>query len=236
MQKVDNLPKHVAIIMDGNGRWARQKGLPRLAGHRAGIQRVREIIQAAQELGIEILTLFAFSHENWQRPKKEVNMLMKYLESFIKKNMSNLVKNNIVLKIIGRERPLPKEIVSLLKEAVEKTKYNTGLILCLALNYGARQEVLDAAKHIAALAREKKIHPNQLNEEKFAQFLYTAGLPDPDLLVRTSGEQRISNFLLWQISYTELYFSKKYWPDFAKSDFLKAVEEFRRRQRRFGNI
>ncbi|MCM8770682.1 MAG: isoprenyl transferase [Candidatus Omnitrophica bacterium] len=232
----NNLPRHVAIIMDGNGRWARKRGLPRLAGHRQGIERVKEIIKTASDLGIEVLTLFVFSTENWQRPKEEVDVLMKYLNNFLKNNIRDLMKNDICLKVIGRDVPLSPKIRARIQEAVKKTKDNKGLKLCLALNYGSRQEIVDAVKKITQAVMDKELNLEDIDEKAFSRFLYTDDIPDPDLLIRTSGELRISNFLLWQISYAELYFSKKYWPDFTKEEFKKALNIYQKRERRFGAI
>jgi undecaprenyl diphosphate synthase len=232
----DNLPKHIAIIMDGNGRWAKARGLPRTAGHRQGIKRVKEIVKVANKLGIKYLTIFAFSTENWNRPKKEVDMLMRYLNNFLRNEIEDLNKNNIKLTVIGKEKPLPDYLLKRIKFAQDYSRNNTGMNLIIALNYGARQEIVDAVKRYALSVLEKKENLNDLNEEKFANFLYTQGIPDPDLLIRTSGELRVSNFLLWQISYTEFYFTKKYWPDFTEEDLLEAIADYQGRQRRFGRI
>ena len=230
------IPKHVAIIMDGNGRWAKERGLSRTFGHKEGINRIKEIIKAAQDNGIEILTLFAFSTENWSRPKKEINILMRYLDDFLVRQIKDLDRNNIRFRVIGRSEPLPENIQFKIKQAEDKTKDNTGLILVLALNYGSRQEIVDGIKKaVASVVRgERKI--DDIDEGSFGGFLYTRGFPDPDLLIRTSGEVRISNFLLWQLSYAELYFAKKYWPDFKTADFERAIKEYKLRRRRFGNI
>lgn len=236
MQNEKSIPKHIAIIMDGNGRWAQEKGLPRIAGHRRGIIRAREIIKAASSLGIEALTLFAFSAENWQRPKREIDMLMNALDNFLKDNIKELIRADISLKFIGRPDPLPQKVLDRIEKSVEATKDNKGLKLCLALNYGSRQEIVDAVKKILELSLNNELDINSIDEKNFHKFLYTDGLPDPDLLIRTSGEQRISNFLLWQISYAELYFAKKYWPDFTKEEFKKAIKEYQKRDRRFGAI
>lgn len=232
----DNIPQHIAIIMDGNGRWAKARGLPRTAGHRAGIDRVKEIVKAANRLGIKAVTFFAFSAENWDRPKREVDMLMRYLNNFLVREISELHKNNIRFLRIGRDEPLPKYLLDKIQEAEQKTKDNTGMIVVLALNYGGRQEIVDAAKRFAAkvVSGEKEI--GSLTAEGFSSYFYTAGLPEPDLLIRTSGEMRISNFLLWQLSYAELYFPKKHWPDFGLKDLEEAVAEYQRRERRFGGL
>jgi undecaprenyl diphosphate synthase len=235
-EKDKGIPRHVAIIMDGNGRWAKQRGLPRVLGHREGALRVKEIIQAASDLGIEALTLFAFSSENWSRPKKEVETLMRYIHDFLDREIATLVKNNIRFRVIGREKPLPEYLLKKLKEAEDKTSSNRGFTLVLAINYGARQEILDGLeKYIQALGQGKE-KARALDEETFSRYLSTAGIPDPDLLIRTSGEMRVSNFLLWQISYAELYFPRVYWPDFKKEQLAEAIAEYRQRQRRFGDI
>ncbi len=232
----NNIPKHVAIIMDGNGRWAQKRGLPRVVGHRQGINQVREIIKAADELGVKTLTIFAFSAENWQRPKREVDMLMHAFNNFLDRESADLDKNNISFRVIGRGAPLPQQLLEKISETENRTKDNSGLTLVLALNYGSRQEIVDALKKITASVINGETKPEDLNSENFGNYLYTAGLPDPDLLIRTGAEMRISNFLLWQISYAELYFCDKYWPDFGKEDFKKAIQEYQKRERRFGRI
>jgi undecaprenyl diphosphate synthase len=230
------IPKHVAIIMDGNGRWAKEKGLPRTAGHYEGARRLREIVQCANQLGIKVVTFFAFSAENWDRPTREISMLMSYLNNFLERDVNRLHKNNIRFRVIGREEPMPKNLINKIKKAEDKTRLNTGMIVVLALNYGARQEIVEAAKKISSSVVDNVLDIDSINEEIFSGNLYTAGLPDPDLLIRTSGEMRISNFLLWQLSYAELYFPKKYWPDFKENDFQEAIEMFQNRERRFGKI
>ena len=232
----DNIPKHVAIIMDGNGRWAKEKGLPRSAGHRAGINRVKEVIKAASGLGIKVITLFAFSAENWARPQKEINLLMRALDNFLESQINELDKNNIRFKIIGVDDPIPQYLLTKIKKAEARTEENTGLIFVLALNYGSRQEITEAAKRFAAAVVNGEADLDSLDTEGFAKYFYTAGLPDPDLLIRTSGEMRISNFLLWQLSYAELYFPKKYWPDFSNKDLEKAIHIYHGRERRFGKV
>lgn len=232
----NNIPKHIAIIMDGNGRWAKEKNLPRNVGHRQGIERIKEIVEAAQDMGIKVLTFFAFSTENWNRPKKEVDALMRYLNNFLDREISKLNKKNVRFIAIGQEEPIPKYLQKKIREAEVKTKNNSGLVVVLALNYGARQEIIEAVKKFLDSVQRGKEKIENLNIEKFNQYLYTTGLPDPDLLIRTSGELRISNFLLWQISYAELYFPKKYWPDFSRDDLREAIQEYQRRERRFGNI
>ena len=232
----NNIPRHIAIIMDGNGRWAQEHGFKRTAGHREGIKRVREIIKACAELRVKVLTLFAFSTENWLRPKKEINVLMRYLGNFLEKEVKELHKKGMRFMVIGSKEPLPKNIQVKIKEAQKKTADNTGLTLVLALNYGSRQEIVDAARRFASSVSRGEEKAEALDAGKFGRYLYTAGLPDPDLLIRTSGEMRISNFLLWQLSYAELYFTKKYWPQFLRQDLEEAILEFQNRERRFGGI
>lgn len=232
----NNIPKHIAIIMDGNGRWARSRGLPRTDGHREGIKKVKEIVKAARELGVKVVTFFAFSSENWSRPKKEISMLMKYLDHFLTREIKEMDKNNIRFLSIGRDEPLPLSVQKKIKQAQVKTGANTGLTVVLALNYGSRQEIVDAAKQFANSVMRAEADVNDLDEEMFSRYLYTAKLPDPDLLIRTSGQLRISNFLLWQLSYAELYFPKKFWPEFGAEDFKKAIEDYQSRERRFGGV
>lgn len=232
----NKIPCHVAIIMDGNGRWAKGKGLPRTLGHREGIERIKEIVDCAASMGIKVVTFFAFSAENWSRPKKEVSILMRYLNNFLDREVAKLHKKNVRIMFIGRDEPIPEYIQKKIKQAAQKTKDNTGLIVIIALNYGSRQEIVDAAKKAVYAVMQGEININDLSPQVFAGFFYTAGLPDPDLLIRTSAEMRISNFLLWQLSYAELYFSKKYWPDFRSDDFREAIEEYQKRERRFGRI
>jgi undecaprenyl diphosphate synthase len=222
--------------MDGNGRWAKERWLPRTAGHKAGIERVREIVRAANDLGIKAITFFTFSTENWSRPKSEVSMLMRALGRFLDKELKDLDKNNFRFQVIGEGPPLPKYLQEKIRQAQEKTKNNSGLRVVMALNYGSRQEIVHAARKFAAAVLKGVLRPQDLTPEKFSGFFYTAGLPDPDLLIRTSGEMRISNFLLWQISYAELYFPQKHWPDFTPQDLKEAVEVYQGRQRRFGGI
>jgi len=222
--------------MDGNGRWAQVRGRTRTAGHREGIERVREIVRAAGELGIKAVSFFAFSSENWARPKSEVRILMRYLDIFLEREVRELNKNNVRFLVIGRDQPLPKSVLAKIRKAEQLTKDNTGTTMVLALNYGSRQEIVDGVKKFAEKVKEGKVRVEELDIDTFGNYLYTAGLPDPDLLIRTSGEMRISNFLLWQLSYAELYFPEVYWPDFKKQNFLEAIEEYQLRQRRFGGI
>lgn len=236
MPDKENIPAHIAIIMDGNGRWAKEKGLIRTAGHREGIKRVKEIVKAAGKLGIRVITLFAFSTENWSRPKKEIDALLRHLNNFLDNEVKQMHKNNIRFRVIGRDEPLPEQLIEKIKKAEDKTKNNTGLTVALALNYGSRQEIVEAARKFAQKVANNEASPDELDEEGFRKLLYTNGLPDPDLLIRTSGEMRISNFLLWQLSYAELYFPKMYWPDFKEGDLKEAVQEYQKRARRFGGV
>lgn len=232
----NKIPKHVAIIMDGNGRWAKQKGKPRVFGHKNGVKSVQEIVEAAAEIGINTLTLYAFSTENWNRPKKEIDFLMGILVSSLKKELKTLVKNNIKLQTLGKIEMLPNKVVKELKEVIEKTKNNTRLTLNLALNYGAREEIVNAIKIISKKVVNKDFSVEEINENIVNNHLYTVTLPDVDFLIRTSGEKRISNFLLWQIAYAELYFTDVLWPDFRKENFFQAIKEYQQRERRFGKI
>jgi len=228
------LPRHVAIIMDGNGRWARGRGLPRVMGHRAGIKAVRVAAELAREVGLEVLTLYAFSVENWKRPAAEVSTLMRLLNEYLRRELSTLMKNEIRLNVLGDFEGLPALVQRHLERVMKETRENRKMVLNLALNYGGRSEIVQAVRRIAEQVKAGKLKPASLDEELFSRFLYTAGQPDPDLLIRTSGEHRISNFLLWQSSYAELYLTPKFWPEFGKADFLDALREYQRRERRFG--
>ena len=236
MIDTSNLPRHIAIIMDGNGRWAKNKGLTRAQGHREGIKRVEEILSQASDLGIKFVTFYAFSSENWKRPKVEVGILMHLLDIFLGRYVRMMMKNNIRFLTIGRKEPIPERLWKKLLAAKEKTKNNRGLTAVFAFNYGSRQEITDAVKKIADDILEKRLRPEDVSEERIGDFLYTKGIPDPDLLIRTSGEQRISNFLLWQLSYAELFFTKTNWPDFKKENLEEAISEYQTRVRRFGGI
>jgi undecaprenyl diphosphate synthase len=231
-----SLPRHVAVIMDGNGRWARERHLPRIEGHRAGAESARAIIRTAGELGIKYLTLYAFSVENWNRPKDEVDALMKYLVHYLKTETSELNKSNVRLEVIGQIYRLPEAVQEHLKKTISTLSRNNGLTLIMALSYGGRTEIVDAVRSIARKARSGELDPEEITEQVFAQHLYTRNVPDPDLLIRTSGEMRVSNFLLWQISYTELVITPTLWPDFRKAQFYQALEEYTRRHRRFGAL
>ena len=232
----EDLPQHVAIIMDGNGRWAKNRNLPRTRGHMEGVRRVEEIIDAASALGIKVLTLFTFSTENWNRPQAEVAILMRTLSEVLVQKIGKLSQKNIRFQLIGREAGIPKEVWQSIHTTMKRTEDNTGMILNMAFNYGARVEILDAVKKIVKAVQEGKLQVEDIDEATMDQALYTRGLPDPDLLIRTSGEKRISNFLLWQCSYAEFYFTEKCWPDFDEEEFKKAVEDFQSRERRYGKV
>jgi len=230
------IPKHIAIIMDGNGRWAAQRHLPRYQGHLKGVKRVEEIIRKAVELGIGVLTFYAFSTENWQRPAREVSSLMNLLCTVLDQKTRLMSKQNIRLRFIGLRAGIPPKVLKQIDESVEKTRNNTGMVLNIAFNYGARDEIVQAARTLAQKVHRGQLNPEDIDEDLFGRMLYTNGLPDPDLLIRTSGEKRISNFLLWQISYSEFYFTETHWPDFGADKFLEAIEFYRRRERRYGRI
>jgi undecaprenyl diphosphate synthase len=232
----NNLPKHIAIIMDGNGRWAEKRGLSRVYGHRAGLKIVREITKASHEIGVKILTLYAFSTENWKRPKREVDTLMYLLEQLLRKEIPAFQKNKVQLRAIGRLGGLPSGVQDALNDAIKATEKNDGGILNLALNYGGRAEIVDGAKKFALNVKEKGYAVDELNEESFGQYLYAGDLPDPDLLIRTGGERRLSNFLLYQLSYTEIFITSVYWPDFKRANLLEAIYDYQQRTRKFGNI
>lgn len=229
------IPKHVAVIMDGNGRWAQARGKERWEGHQAGAEAVRRVIQVAGEMGVEFLTLYAFSKENWRRPKEEVDLLMELMVTLIAREAEELMKNKVRVKAIGNLVDLPVHVREKLQELIQMTSGNTGLTVIIALSYGSRWEIVQAAKKIAANYRQGKITDlESIGESDFSEYLTTQGIPDPDLLIRTSGEYRVSNFLLWQIAYAELYFIDKFWPDFEKEDLYLAIRNFQQRERRFG--
>lgn len=230
----NNLPKHIAIIMDGNGRWAEKRSLNRIAGHRMGIKRAKEIIRACREIGIQVLTLYAFSTENWNRPQREIRTLMTLLKRFLSAEGKSLIKHNIRLNTIGAIEDLPEDVRDVLNEVMHESRRNTGMILNAALSYSGRNEIIQAIQKICLGVSEGRIDPAGIDENLFSSFLYTAGLPDPDLLIRTSGEYRISNFLLWQTAYTELYITGTLWPDFSKMDLHRAIADYGKRERRFG--
>ncbi len=235
-EKIDiaNLPQHVAIIMDGNGRWAKAQGKHRIFGHKNGVKAVREVTEGCAELGVKYLTLYAFSTENWNRPKMEVSALMELLFLTIGKEIKTLQKNNIRLNVIGHIHTLPESNRKALTEVMEATKNNTRMVLTLALSYGSREEISEATRQIAIDYKDGKITLDEINQHLISTQLYTKDMPDPELMIRTSGEHRISNFLLWQVAYTELYFTEKFWPEFEKNDLYKAILDFQQRERRFG--
>jgi len=228
----DRLPRHIAIIMDGNGRWARERHRPRVVGHRAGIQSVRETVETAARLGLEVLTLYAFSQENWKRPRAEVSTLMSLLREYVRRELATLMDNDIRMQVIGRLDELPASARKEIDHALEVTRDNRGLVFNIALSYGGRTEILDACR---ALLR-KGVEPDSVDFDCFAQHLYTAGQPDPDLLIRTSGELRVSNFLLWQIAYAEIWVTDTLWPDFRRKHLLQAIVEYQARERRYGGL
>jgi len=228
----DRLPVHIAVIMDGNGRWAAQRHLPRVEGHRAGIESVREVVEGSARLGIKVLTLYAFSVENWKRPVTEVSTLMTLLKRYLRLELNTLLRNDIRFKVIGRAEELAPDVRRELKMAEDKTADNAGMLFNIALNYGGRAEIVEAARRVVASG----IAPDDLDEQRFSDFLYTGGQPDPDLLIRTSGEMRVSNFLLWQIAYAEIWVTDTLWPDFRKQHLLEAVLAYQKRDRRYGGI
>jgi len=232
----DNVPRHVAIIMDGNGRWARNHGMPRIAGHRAGMKNVKTITMAADELGVEVLTLYAFSTENWKRPQEEVDFLMKLPQEFFPLEIGELKAKNVQIRMMGSREGLPEHTLKTVEAAIDETKSNTGLILNFALNYGGRRELMLGMQKFAEDVKAGRLEPESLDEATFGDYLQSAGLPDLDLLIRTSGEIRISNFMLWQLAYTELWFTDVYWPEFTKEHFLEAVRSYQGRARRYGKV
>lgn len=231
-----SVPQHVAIIMDGNGRWAQQRYLPRTQGHVEGMRRVEDLVEFAPKLGVKYLTLFTFSTENWSRPESEVNMLMNMLMTVLNNKINKLKEDNIRFQTIGRRDKIPSSVMNAMDRVVAETSHNDGLYLNLAFNYGSRIEIVDAVQNIAKEVMEGKLKPESIDEETISTHLYTKNIPDPDLLIRTSGEKRISNFLLWQLSYAEFYFTDKCWPEFTPDEFKKAIEDFQKRERRYGNV
>lgn len=231
-----NIPQHVAIIMDGNGRWAKQRSLPRIAGHRSGMQTVKRITKAANDIGVKVLTLYAFSTENWKRPKDEVDFLMKLPEQFLSNELVELHKNNVQIRMMGRKDGLPEHTLAAVERAERMTGANTGMILNFALNYGSRNEMVSGIRHLAEQIASGQLQPDEITEQLVSECLYTQSSPDPDLLIRTGGEKRISNFMLWQLAYTELAFIDEFWPDFTSEQFIEAIRQYQCRNRRFGAI
>jgi len=233
---MERIPEHIGIIMDGNGRWAKAKGYPRTLGHKAGVETIRRVLKEAQRLGVKYITLYAFSTENWKRPKEEVGALMKLLVQYFRSELNELHENGVVVNTIGDISKLPKECIKEIEIAKEKTKNNTGIVMNLALNYGGRDEIVRAVKSLVKDAVEGKILPEEIDEKSIERYLYTAKMPDPDMIIRPSGEQRLSNFLLWQCAYSEFWYSDINWPDFTEQDLRKAIFDFQNRDRRFGGI
>lgn len=234
--ELDKVPAHVAIIMDGNGRWAKQRGLPRVAGHHSGMKNVKKITMAANEIGVKVLTMYAFSTENWKRPKEEVDFLMKLPQEFFPMEIEELIQNNVRIRMTGWKEGLPDYTLKAIEGAIERTKDNTGLILNFALNYGGRKEIIAGVQDMMHDLQNGTLALDQLDEARFSSYMLTSDLPDPDLLIRTSGELRLSNFLLWQLAYSELWFTDAYWPEFTEDLFMQAIAEFQRRARRYGGV
>ena len=234
--EMDNIPKHVAIIMDGNGRWAKSRNLPRQMGHKAGVETIRKIIKEADKLGIKYMTLYAFSTENWKRPKDEVSALMKLLVTYLKQEIDELHEKGVLINVLGDISKLPKECIDEINKSVEKTKNNKGITMNIALNYGGRDEIIHAIKGIINDEKEGKINISEIDAVLVNKYLYTANMPDPDLIIRPSGEQRLSNFLLWQCAYSEFWYSNINWPDFSENDLRKAIYDYQKRNRRFGGV
>ena len=230
------LPRHVAFIMDGNGRWAKKRFLPRIAGHKAGVEALKKVIRYSSEVGIKYVTVYAFSTENWRRPEKEVKGILELLVTAMNKEFDELIANDVKIKMLGTEKNLPEKVKKAFNEAEEKTKNNKGLQFNIAFNYGSRKEMIHSVKEISKLIKSKTIEIEAIDEMLFERFLYTKDIPDPDLVIRTSGEIRLSNFLLWQISYSELYFTDTYWPDFDEKAYQVALDEYSNRKRRFGSL
>lgn len=232
----DKIPQHIAVIMDGNGRWAKSRGLPRMAGHHSGMKTVKRITMAADRLGVKYLTLYAFSTENWKRPKAEVEFLMKLPQEFLAIELQELIEKNVQVRMMGYKEDLPDHTLRAVEEAIKQTANNTGLVLNFALNYGSRKEMIEAVRLIGEEVRAGRLLPEQINDEHMDSSLLTSGMPDPDLLIRTSGELRLSNFMLWQLAYSELWFTDVYWPEFTEEHFYEAVREYQRRARRYGGV
>jgi len=230
----ERLPRHVAIIMDGNGRWAEKRSLSRIEGHRQGVKAIKDIVKTARRLGIKVLTLYAFSQENWSRPRREVRALMRLLKEYLKRELEEMLGNNIRLVAIGNLEDLPPDVRKMLRETIRKTRGKSGMVLNLAISYSGRAELLRAVKKICQDHSKGKLRIQGITSEVFSRYLFTSGLPEPDLLIRTSGESRISNFMLWQIAYTEIYVTDVLWPDFRRKDFIKALLDYQKRERRFG--
>jgi len=234
--KNNSLPEHIAIIMDGNGRWAARKKLPRSAGHNAGVEALREVVNTCLELGVKFLTVYSFSSENWQRPQDEVNFLLNLFLESLKNELEELHNRGVRVSLIGERKTIPLKVLEAFKNAEKKTSKNKKLFLNIAFNYGSRKEIISAVKNVCRAAKKNDIDIEKLDEKIFSEYLLTQGCPDPDLLIRTSGEYRVSNFLLWQIAYTEFYFTKTLWPDFKEKELLKAVYYYQKRNRRFGRL
>jgi undecaprenyl diphosphate synthase len=232
----ERLPRHIAIIMDGNGRWAQKRGLPRTMGHKAGVEAIRGIVKACSNLGVEVLTVYAFSTENWRRPKEEVGVLMTLLTEYLRRELNELHENKVQIRMIGNISQLPLEAQQELKNSMKRTQNNPGLILNLALNYGGRAEITHSVQKICEAAVQGKLKPKDITEEVIDRALFTSGLPDPDLLIRTSGEMRLSNFLLWQLAYTEIVVTECLWPDFDSEELVKAISAYQKRERRYGGL
>jgi undecaprenyl diphosphate synthase len=230
----DELPRHIAIIMDGNGRWAKKRFLNRIRGHQEGAESVRDIVRACREMGIGVLTLYAFSTENWQRPQQEISALMSLLKDFLRSELAEMMENGIRLNAIGQIERFPADVLTVLRAVMEETRKNSGMILNLALSYGGRDEILTAVRAIVAEVEAGRLQAGEITEAVFSKYLYTEGMPEPDLLIRTSGEMRISNFLLWQIAYTEIYVTNTLWPDFRREELIQILHDYQKRERRFG--
>lgn len=233
---MNRIPKHIAIIMDGNGRWAKAKNLPRSMGHKAGVETIRRIIKEADKLGVKYMTFYAFSTENWKRPKDEVDALMKLLVQYLRQELEELHRNSVVIRVLGDISRLPDECVKEIERSKEKTKNNTGIVMNFALNYGGRDEIIRATKFIAESVKKGELNPEDITKEVIESYLYTHDMPDPDIIIRPSGEQRLSNFLLWQCAYSEFWYSNINWPDFKEKDLRKAIFDFQNRERRFGGL